>query len=79
MSDALLQIRSCCQAFPKPDGEDLLVLNDINFTLAEGEIVGLLGRSANVSIPSVVALEYAGVYLVAVLAVAVYHFHRRDL
>lgn len=34
---------------------------------------------ANVSIPSVVALEYAGVYLVAVLAVAVYHFHRRDL
>lgn len=47
MSDALLQIQSCCQAFPKPDGEDLLVLNDINFTLKEGEIVGLLGRSGS--------------------------------
>ena len=43
MSDALLQIQSCCQSFPKPDGEDLLVLDDINLTLAEGEIVGLLG------------------------------------
>ena len=47
MSDALLQIQSCCQAFPKPDGEDMLVLNDINLTLAEGEIVGLLGRSGS--------------------------------
>jgi NitT/TauT family transport system ATP-binding protein len=47
MSEALLQINSCCQAFPKPDGENLLVLNDINLTLAEGEIVGLLGRSGS--------------------------------
>lgn len=47
MSDALLQIQSCCQAFPKPDGEELLVLNDINLTLKEGEIVGLLGRSGS--------------------------------
>jgi NitT/TauT family transport system ATP-binding protein len=47
MSDALLQIQSCCQAFPKPDGEDLLVLDDINLTLAEDEIVGLLGRSGS--------------------------------
>jgi NitT/TauT family transport system ATP-binding protein len=47
MSNALLQIQSCCQAFPKPDGKELLVLNDINFTLAEGEIVGLLGRSGS--------------------------------
>ena len=47
MSDALLQIRSCCQAFPKPDGEELLVLNDINLTLKEDEIVGLLGRSGS--------------------------------
>lgn len=43
----LLQIESCCQAFPKPDGESLLVLNDINLTLKEGEIVGLLGRSGS--------------------------------
>ena len=47
MTDALLQIQSCCQAFPKPDGEELLVLNDINLTLKEGEIVGLLGRSGS--------------------------------
>ena len=47
MSDALLQIQSCCQAFPKPDGEELLVLDDINLTLKEGEIVGLLGRSGS--------------------------------
>jgi len=47
MSDALLQVQSVRQAFPKPDGEDLLVLDDINLTLAEGEIVGLLGRSGS--------------------------------
>ena len=28
MSDALLQIESCCQSFPKPDGEELLVLRE---------------------------------------------------
>jgi NitT/TauT family transport system ATP-binding protein len=43
----LLQLRSCCQAFPKPDGKELLVLNDINFTSVEGEIVGLIGRSGS--------------------------------
>ena len=47
MSDALLQIQSVRQAFPKPDGEALLVLDDINLMLAEGEIVGLLGRSGS--------------------------------
>jgi ABC-2 type transport system permease protein len=34
---------------------------------------------ANVSIPSGTALAYAGVYLCAALAVAIYHFRRRDL
>lgn len=43
----LLQIQSCCQAFPKPDGESLLVLDNINLTLRDGEIVGLLGRSGS--------------------------------
>ncbi len=47
MSDALLEIQSCCQAFPKADGEDLLVLNDINLMMKDGEIVGLLGRSGS--------------------------------
>jgi NitT/TauT family transport system ATP-binding protein len=47
MNGALLQIQSVRQAFPKPGGEDLLVLDDINFTLADGQIVGLLGRSGS--------------------------------
>ncbi len=47
MSDALLQVQSLRQAFPKPDGDDLLVLDDINLALKEGEIVGLLGRSGS--------------------------------
>ncbi len=47
MSDALLQLQSVRQAFPKPDGDDLLVLDDINLNLEEGEIVGLLGRSGS--------------------------------
>jgi NitT/TauT family transport system ATP-binding protein len=47
MSDALLEITSVRQAFPKPDGEDLLVLDDVNLSLAEGQIVGLLGRSGS--------------------------------
>jgi len=34
---------------------------------------------ANVSIPSGVAIIYAGVFLVVVLAVAIYHFQSRDL
>jgi len=34
---------------------------------------------ANVSIPSGVAIGYAGTYLVIVLAVAIYHFQHRDL
>src|SRR6202043_2712453 len=43
----LLQVKSVRQAFPKPDGSQLLVLDDLNLDLAEGEIVGLLGRSAS--------------------------------
>lgn len=34
---------------------------------------------ANVSIPSVTMIEYAAVYLAAGLAIALYHFHDRDL
>jgi Cu-processing system permease protein len=34
---------------------------------------------ANVSIPSLLAVAYAGLFLVGTLAVAIYHFQRRDL
>jgi len=47
MSDALLEIHSLAKAFPKAGGEKLLVLDDINLTLADGEILGLLGRSGS--------------------------------
>src|SRR6516164_4487014 len=43
----LLAVHSIRQAFPKPDGSQLLVLDDLNLELAEGQIVGLLGRSGS--------------------------------
>lgn len=43
----LLDVRRVRKAFPKPDGGELLVLDDIDLTLREGEIVGLLGRSGS--------------------------------
>ncbi len=47
MNAPLLELQSVYQAFPKPDGEDLLVLDDINLSLADRQIVGLLGRSGS--------------------------------
>lgn len=46
-TEVLLAVRGVRQSFPKGSGEDLLVLDDINLTLKEGEIVGLLGRSGS--------------------------------
>ena len=43
----LLNVDSVRKAFPKPDGGELLVLDDVDLTLKEGEIVGLLGRSGS--------------------------------
>src|SRR5437660_3565865 len=43
----LLEVHCVRQDFPKPDGSQLLVLDDLNLDLAEGEIVGLLGRSGS--------------------------------
>ena len=39
-------------AFAKPSGESLPVLADIDITLAEGEILGLLGRPGQIDIAS---------------------------
>src|SRR6202453_1820062 len=43
----LLECTDVRKAFPKPDGEELLVLEGMNLELREGQIVGLLGRSGS--------------------------------
>jgi NitT/TauT family transport system ATP-binding protein len=43
----LLQCTDVRKAFPKPEGEELLVLEGMNLELREGQIVGLLGRSGS--------------------------------
>ena len=50
MSDVmtnLLEVSNVKRTFPRGGGEELLVLEDVNLTLKEGEIVGLLGRSGS--------------------------------
>jgi NitT/TauT family transport system ATP-binding protein len=43
----LLDVRNIRKTFPRPDSGELLVLDDVNLSLKEGEIVGLLGRSGS--------------------------------
>jgi NitT/TauT family transport system ATP-binding protein len=43
----LLEVSGVKRTFPRGSGEDLLVLEDVDLTLKEGEIVGLLGRSGS--------------------------------
>lgn len=43
----LIEIRNCRQAYHKEANVDLVVLDDVNLTLREGEIVALLGRSGS--------------------------------
>jgi NitT/TauT family transport system ATP-binding protein len=43
----LLDVQNVSQAFSKPDGDQLVVLEGVNVALREGEIVGLLGRSGS--------------------------------
>jgi NitT/TauT family transport system ATP-binding protein len=43
----LVEIRGCRQSYHKDSSSDLLVLDDVNLTLASGEIVALLGRSGS--------------------------------
>jgi NitT/TauT family transport system ATP-binding protein len=47
MDEALLDVRRIRKSFPRPDGGELMVLDDVNLTVREGEIVGLLGRSGS--------------------------------
>ncbi|MHB1303717.1 MAG: ABC transporter ATP-binding protein [Acidiphilium sp.] len=43
----LLDVRHCRQSYPKDPNSELIVLDDVNVALREGEIVGLLGRSGS--------------------------------
>ena len=43
----VIEMRKVVKAFAKPTGEPLPVLSDINLSLREGEILGLLGRSGS--------------------------------
>ncbi len=43
----LLLVSNCRQSYHKDSTADLLVLEDVNLTIASGEIVGLLGRSGS--------------------------------
>jgi len=43
--EALLSVHHLVREFPHPSAGPQVVLDDINFVLTEGEIVGLLGRS----------------------------------
>ncbi|MBV9571670.1 MAG: nitrate/sulfonate/bicarbonate ABC transporter ATP-binding protein [Alphaproteobacteria bacterium] len=44
---ALLDVHDVRRAFPRPGGAELLVLEGVQLSLREGEIVGLLGRSGS--------------------------------
>src|SRR5207247_11207335 len=43
----LLEVHDVRRSFPRPAGGELLVLDGVELTLNEGEIVGLLGRSGS--------------------------------
>ncbi|HTQ12242.1 MAG TPA: nitrate/sulfonate/bicarbonate ABC transporter ATP-binding protein [Rhizomicrobium sp.] len=45
--DALLDLHDVRRSFPRPGGGELLVLENVDLALKQGEIVGLLGRSGS--------------------------------
>ena len=46
LGEEILRVKDVCRGFNKTQGE-LLILDDANLSLREGEIVGLLGRSGS--------------------------------
>ena len=47
LTDALLEVRNCKQAYHKDSSSDFVVLDNVDVSLRSGEIVGLLGRSGS--------------------------------
>ena len=47
MSETIIVIENLRKSFKKASSQDLLVLEDVNFTLQKGEIVALLGKSGS--------------------------------
>jgi len=47
MTAPLLEVEGVSKAYPRADGADLIVLEGMNLTVGEGEIVGILGRSGS--------------------------------
>jgi NitT/TauT family transport system ATP-binding protein len=43
----LVSIENCRQSYPKDASSDVIILDDVQLSLREGEIVGLLGRSGS--------------------------------
>lgn len=43
----LIEIKNISKSFPRPEGQDLLVIEDVNHTMFEGEIIALLGKSGS--------------------------------
>lgn len=47
MPEALISLRNIRKSFSKPDGGELLVLDQVNLDLHRGEIIALLGKSGS--------------------------------
>lgn len=47
MTEPLIEMTNLRKSFKKAEQQDLLVLEDVNFTLKKGEIVALLGKSGS--------------------------------
>ena len=47
MNDALLDVHALRQSFPRADGGEHLVLDGVELSLAQGQVVGLLGRTGS--------------------------------
>lgn len=43
----IISVQQCCKSFQKTSSQELLVLENVDFTVSEGEIVALLGKSGS--------------------------------